>query len=183
MKYKTLIADPPWKYDNKRTGGTLKSGSSQHYQTLSLDEICSLPIKDIMDRDSICFLWVTVPLIHQCGFQTLEAWGYQYKTMLIWHKKNLEMGFWFRGGIEVCLLGVKGKVKPFHYQKANFIESNITKHSKKPEEFYDLIKPIILNPSIELFATKKREWDCVGFEIDGKDIKETLTNIIISNKE
>ena len=79
---------------------------------------------------------------------------------------SLGMGFWFRGQCEICLLGIKGKVKAFRCQKANFIQSKIRKHSQKPEEFFELIDPILPRPAIELFARQEREgWDSWGNEI------------------
>lgn len=175
-RYKTILADPPWSYENKRTGGGMRSGSCQKYRTMSVDEICQLPICNISGKDSILFLWATVPLI-QYGFQVLDAWGYKYKTMIVWRKTmSWGMGFWFRGQCELCLLGIKGKVKPFRYQKANFIQAKVGKHSEKPQEFYDFIEPVCVNPKLELFATKPREgWDCLGLEIDGNDICDILS--------
>ena len=174
-KFKTLVADPPWKYNNIRTGGAMNSGSAQKYPVMDLEDICNLPIKDIMDKDSVCFLWCTVPLI-QYGFKVLESWGYQYKTMIIWRKiMSWGMGFWFRGQVELCLLGIRGKVKPFRYQKANFIQCKVGKHSEKPDDFYTLIKPVSTEPRLELFASKDRDgWTCVGFEANGQDVKDFL---------
>jgi len=80
---------------------------------------------------------------------------------------SLGMGFWFRGQVEVCLLGVKGKIKAFRCQKANFIQSRAREHSRKPDELYELIESLGFNPKIELFARKKREgWVSWGKELE-----------------
>ena len=77
------------------------------------------------------------------------------------------MGFWYRGQVEVLLLGVKGKLKAFRIQKANFVEAKVRKHSQKPDEFYELIEATGLGPKIELFARNKRDgWDCWGNEVE-----------------
>ena len=166
-KYKTILADPPWQYRNKKTGGSMNSGSASKYQVLSTDEICTLPIKDIRDKDCILFLWATTPLLPD-AFQVMSAWGFEYKTAIYWRKiMSLGMGFWFRGQVELCLLGIKGKVKAFRSQHPNFIQYKVGKHSEKPKEFSELIEPFVIMPAIELFARKKRKgWDVWGNEIE-----------------
>lgn len=167
MKYSTILADPPWKYDNVRTGGSLTSGAAQKYSVLSVEDICNLPISDIADKNCILFLWITTPFLG-AGFEVLNAWDFKYKTTIYWRKIGRNgLGFWFRGQIEQCLLGIKGKVKPFHSQSPNIIETKKRKHSQKPEEFMDLIAPHVQFPAIELFAREKRDnWDAFGDEID-----------------
>lgn len=107
-KYKVIYADPPWSYRNKKTGGSMTSGAINQYSTMPTADICKLPIKNIAHKDSVLFLWVTVPLIED-GFKVLSAWGYKYKTMLTWRKiMSLGMGYWFRGQTEHILLGIRG---------------------------------------------------------------------------
>lgn len=165
-KYRLIYADPPWSYRNKKTGGSMKSGSIAKYPTMSLQEICELPISDISAAESVLFLWATVPLLPE-AFQVMERWGFKYKTMLTWRKiMSLGMGFWFRGQTEHLLLGVKGKVKAFRIQKANFIQCKAGKHSQKPDEFRELIELTGLQPRIELFARQKVDgWDVWGNEV------------------
>lgn len=174
-KYQILYVDPPWSYRNKKTGGSMKSGAEAKYKTLPLDEICNLNIKSIADKNCVLFLWATVPLLPE-AFETMKAWGFKYKTTIFWRKiRSLGLGFWFRGQVEVLLLGIRGKVKAFRIQKANFIQTKSLKHSHKPKEFRELIEMCGLKPRIELFATEKVEgWDAIGYEIDGKDIRDIL---------
>lgn len=174
-KYKTIVADPPWSYRNKRTGGSMMSGSEAKYPTMSLDEICGLSIKNIADKDCMLFLWCTTPLLPE-GLKVLEAWGFNYKTAVYWRKiMSLGLGFWFRGQCELCLLGIKGKVKAFRLQKPNFIQSKVRKHSQKPEEFWQLIEPVVIDPKIELFSREERVgWDALGFDVGGQDIRKVL---------
>jgi len=166
-KYQIIYADPPWSYRNKKTGGSMKSGSMAKYPTMSLNEIKSLPIQKIADKNSVLFLWATTPLLPE-AFEVMKAWGYQYKTAIYWRKiMSLGMGFWFRGQVEVLLMGIKGKVKAFRLQKPNFIQARVGKHSQKPIEFRCLIELTGLNPKIELFARQKTEgWDIWGNEME-----------------
>ncbi len=166
-KYQIIYADPPWQYRNKHTGGSLTSGALSKYPVLSTDDICALPIGFLTDKNCALFLWATVPMI-QDAFKVMEAWGFKYKTMLFWRKiMSWGMGFWYRGQVEICLLGIKGKVKAFRIQKANIVQAKVREHSRKPDEFYELIEMTGLQPRIELFARKKRDgWDCWGNEVE-----------------
>jgi len=178
-QYKLILADPPWRYDNKNTGGSNNSGSCQKYPTLSLEDIKTLPVRDIAMRDSCLFLWATSPLLPE-AFEVMKSWGYQYKTAIYWRKiMSLGMGFWFRGQIEVCLLGVRGNVKAFRSQKQNFIQAKVRKHSQKPDELYEIIESLDLNPKIELFARERRDgWDAVGLDVCGICINDSINKII-----
>jgi len=110
--------------------------------------------------------------------KVMNAWGYKYKTKIYWRKiMSLGMGFWYRGQVEELWLGIKGKIKAFRIQKPDFIETKARKHSQKPDEAYNLIEMSGLNPKIELFARNTRPgWDSIGFDIDGRDIREVLNN-------
>jgi len=177
-KYKLIIADPPWQYFNKmkarnqKTGELFDVSSRSRYNTLSIKEICDLPIiKQIVDKNCVLFLWSTAPMLAD-AFTVMKAWGFKYKTVIVWRKVfSLGLGFWFRGQCEFCLLGIKGKVKAFRCQKPNFFQTHMVKtplkHSQKPEDIFQLIEPIMekynLHPAIELFARRKRKgWDCWG---------------------
>lgn len=182
-KYQIIYADPPWSYRNKKTGGSMSSGSESKYPTLSLDEIVNIPIKNISDKNSVLFLWATVPLMPE-AFSVMGAWNFKYKTMLTWRKiMSLGMGHWFRGQCEHLLFGVRGKIKAFRLQEPNFIQCKVLKHSQKLEEFRSLINRATknMNPcnKIELFARQKVEgWTSIGYDIDRIDIKESLDKLI-----
>ena len=167
-KYKIIYADPPWSYRNKKTGGSMKSGSIQKYNIMPLEEIKALPIRDIADKNSALFLWVTCPMQYE-GMEVMTAWGYKYKTKIYWRKiMCLGMGFWFRGQVEECWLGVRGNMKAFRIQKANFIQTKVRKHSQKPDEVRGLIEMTGLNPKIELFARE----ETVGWDVWGNEVKD-----------
>lgn len=166
-KYQLIYADPPWSYRNKRTGGSMNSGAISKYPTMSIEEIKNMPIGDIVNKDCALFIWATTPLLPE-AFEVITAWGFHYKTSLYWCKTmSLGMGYWYRGQVEMLLLGIKGEVKAFRIQKPNFIQTKVREHSRKPDEFYELIEMTGLKPRIELFARNKREgWDCWGNEVE-----------------
>ena len=166
-KYRVIYADPPWAYKNKRTGGSMKSGAIDKYSVMSIEEILAVPIHNIADSHCVLFLWATVPLLPE-ALSVVEGWGFKYKTLVVWRKiMSLGMGFWLRGQCELCLVGIKGAVKPFRLQRSNFIQTKALNHSEKPEEMRHLIEATGLLPRIELFARQKVEgWDCWGNEVD-----------------
>ena len=168
--YQIIYADPPWKYrDSMKMKGIhgMIRGAASFYNTMTIQELCALPIVDISDRNSVLFLWTTVPML-QDAFKVMEAWGFKYKTSLFWRKiMTLGMGHWYRGQVEILLLGIRGKVKAFHIQKANIIQAKVREHSRKPDEFYELIELTGLGPKVELFARNRRDgWDCWGNEVE-----------------
>ena len=133
----------------------MKSGAEQQYATMTVDEICKLPVRDIADKNSVLFLWVTVPMLRE-GLQVMDAWGYHYKTALSWRKESFGLGYWFRGQMEHLLFGVRGKVKAFRMQECNFHQSKAGKHSAKPAHFREMIERTAtkgeLKGWVELFA-------------------------------
>lgn len=177
MKYDIIYADPPWRYRNKKTGGSMISGSSSKYPTMSIEQICSIPIRQVAARDSVLFLWATTPLKWE-AFQVMNSWGYTYKTTIYWRKiMSFGIGFWFRGQVEELLVGVKGNVKAFRLQEPNFIQTKVLSHSEKPEDFRQLIERATAKmPSrkrLELFARRSSpEWDVFGNEVEGSIILE-----------
>lgn len=185
MKFKVILADNPWRYRNKKTGGSLVSGAKSKYNTLSLTELCNLPVKRIADTDSVLFLWVTTPLKYEVAQSGLvEKWGFNYKTTIYWRKiMSLGLGFSFRGQVEECWMCTRGKVKPFRTQFPNIIQSKARKHSQKPEELFQMIEPSLekfnLNPRLEMFARNERPgWYAIGNEITGNDIRVDLKKLI-----
>ena len=176
-KYQVIYADPPWSYKNKKTGGSMISGAEAKYPTMTVEEICALDIP--AEKDAVLFLWATVPLLPE-AFKVMEAWGFKYKTMLTWRKiMSLGMGYWYRGQCEHLLFGVRGKVKAFRVQKANFIQSKAGKHSEKPDEVRKRIVEMFGDelPKVELFARQNHiGWDAWGNEVAESINLETSAN-------
>lgn len=192
-KYNVIYADPPWSYES-RSGRDMKHGAGEKYATMTNEDIAAMPIQEITDKNAVCFMWITVPLLPE-GLSTLSAWGFQYKTMITWRKiMSLGMGYWFRGQCEHLVLGVRGKVKPFRQQTANYWEtpydmgdvhqSKAGRHSQKPSYFRDLIsKSVAVSfeepKKLELFARSREGWFS-DMEYDGWDVYGNQVNNSIS---
>lgn len=178
LRPNVIYADPPWAYRSKHTGGSMKSGAADKYPVLSVAELCGLPVARFASRDSILFLWATVPLLPD-ALTVMQAWGFRYKTAITWHKTGrMGIGYWFRGECEHLLVGTRGKVKPFRSTLPNHVEAPILRHSEKPQVFRHIIEQVTANMSplrFEMFATRPHEgWSVAGLDVDGRDIRDVL---------
>jgi len=168
-EYRVIYADPPWSYKFTSPTGSRRptycNGASDYYDVMSLDEIKALPIAQCAARDSVCFMWTTVPMLPD-ALATLNAWGFKYKTMLTWHKLRCKgMGYWFRGHTEHVLFGVRGRVKAFRSLRHNIVAAKVFKHSQKPHIFYEYIESVVDGPRLEMFARNTRSgWQSWGNE-------------------
>tara|TARA_R100000329_G_scaffold151315_1_gene146953 strand:- start:2323 stop:2931 length:609 start_codon:yes stop_codon:yes gene_type:complete len=178
-KYNIVYADPPWHYGSKsavnNTIGSQIKPLSDHYNTMTLQELIELPIKNIIKNDAVCFMWVTDSHLDE-ALEVFKAWGFKYKTIAFnWIKTTSKGNYcknvapWTMKSSEICLLGVKGTMSK--YKQANNIESLViaerTKHSKKPQEVRNRIELLFGDlPRIELFARDKTPgWDVWGNEV------------------
>lgn len=171
-KYKTILADPPWRFQNRTGKIAPEHKRLARYRTLSLDEIKEMPVEQIAEETSHLYLWVPNALLPD-GLEVMKAWGFQYKTNLIWEKTRKDggqdgrgVGFYFRNVTEILLFGVRGKnvrtLSPARSQ-VNLIRSMKREHSRKPDEIIGLIEACSPGPYIELFARGDREgWDMWG---------------------
>jgi len=174
-KYQIIYADPSWDYTNKvfRTHRINKYAGSAiwHYETMCVDEIKNLPVKEIADKNCILFLWVTFPNLQE-GLDVIKAWGFTYKTVgFSWIKLNKKngkpffgIGHYTKSNCEVCLIGVKGKPKIIDDTISSAIISPRQDHSRKPNIIRDKIVQLCGDlPRIELFARQKiPNWDAWG---------------------
>ena len=139
-KYQIIYADPPWNYKVYSKKGLGRSAES-HYPTMSIEDICALPVGNLADKDCALFLWVTIPCLLE-GLSVLKAWGFTYKTVgFVWVKQNRKadslfwgMGYWTRSNVELCILATKGHPKRINAAVHQVIVSHIEEHSKKPQE-------------------------------------------------
>lgn len=185
MRFDCIVIDPPWKYRNVNTGGTLISGSDKKYPTLSFKELQDLQqlIHRVSNSDAIIFLWVTNSFLRE-GLQLIDDYGFEYKTLITW-VKNINgkgLGYWYRGNTEHMILGVKGNIKAFHSQNINVFHSDIKQHSQKPIKAYELIddatRTIKNCKTLEIFARKQyKDWTCIGYDLDGLDVYDALDQI------
>jgi len=175
-KFATVLADPPWQFQNRTGKMAPEHKRLSRYPTLTLDEIKSIPISDSLEESAHLYLWVPNALLFD-GLQVLEAWGFTYKSNLIWYKVRKDggpdrrgVGFYFRNVTEIILFGVKGKnnrtLKPGRTQE-NIIVTQKREHSRKPDEQYKLIESCSKGPYLELFARGERKnWTVWGNQAD-----------------
>lgn len=184
-RYSVIYADPPWKYDCK----ALEGCAENHYPTMSVEEICKLPVEALAANDSLLFLWATYPQLKE-ALQVVEAWGFTYKTCAFtWIKKNkiadslfYGLGFWTRGNAEVCLLATRGKPTRTSNSVFSIIQSPVAAHSEKPDEARRRIVELVGDvPRLELFARKKYEgWDVWGNEVSSNpDVSEIMDTVLL----
>lgn len=175
-KFATVLADPPWRFDNKT--GKVAPGHKRlnRYDTMSFEEIEALPVHSITSDVAHLYLWVPNALLPQ-GLSVMKAWGFQYKSNLVWHKVRKDggpdgrgVGFYFRNVTELILFGVKGKnartLAPGRRQ-VNFLATRKREHSRKPDEQYAIIESCSPGPYLELFSRGTRPgWTVWGKQAD-----------------
>jgi len=171
-KFGAILADPPWEFKNKTGKIAPQHKKTSRYKTLSLEDIKSLPVERVSSKRSHLYLWVPNALIKE-GLEVMDAWGFKYKTNLIWRKIRKDggsdgrgVGFYFRNTTEIILFGVKGKnvrTRKLGRTQVNVIETRKREHSRKPDELYKIIENCSWGPFLELFARGKREgWTSWG---------------------
>ena len=190
-KFRIIYSDPPWKYGSKTrlnnsTGRQIKK-LSEHYFSMTTEEICKLPVEQITEKDACCFLWFT-SAFGEDAYKVMRSWGFRpIKIIFVWEKmtKNWKtcqnIGPWTMGNYEYVLFGTKGTMQKYK-QKNNLSEKVCAlrkNHSQKPDEVRDLIVKLFGDlPRVELFARKQTPgWLCLGEEINNKNIKEELWNL------
>jgi N6-adenosine-specific RNA methylase IME4 len=181
-KYATILADPPWRFANRTGKMAPEHKRLLRYPTLSIDEIKGLPVAQLAAPKSHLYLWVPNALL-SWGLEVVEAWGFEYKSVITWYKVRKDggpdgrgVGFYFRNVTEMVLFGVKGKnnrtLRPGRRQ-TNIIVTRKREHSRKPDELYPIIEVCSPGPRLELFARFKREgWRQWGNEDVEQNIEE-----------
>jgi len=163
-RYPIILADPPWKYENPPIGGSNRS-IENHYPTMTLDEICALPVADIAADQALLYLWATAPKLAEC-LDVVTAWGFEYRTNLVWVKDKIGMGYHARSQHELLLVCRRGEMPPPEAgtQSSSVIFSDRGEHSEKPTAFHELIERLYPDVGkIELFSRKPRTgWDSWG---------------------
>lgn len=163
-RYPVIYADPPWKYWN-----TVESRDNQnHYPTMTLEDICALPIQDVCTSDAILFMWAISPELKE-ALKVIDAWGFNYQTSMVWVKDKIGLGWYVRNQHEFLLIATKGDfIKPAHADRpSSVINAPRLEHSAKPSIVYDIIEKMYPDlPKIELFCRTPREnWASWGNEI------------------
>lgn len=175
-KYSIIYADPPWKYNSRANHKTrFRGGAEGHYPLMTMQEIKSLPIEKLPADNSVLFLWCTFPYLNE-QIKLFEHWGFKYKTLgFSWLKQNPKnkklffgVGYYAKSNCEICLMGIKGKMKPVSNKVSSAILAPRREHSRKPDEARNRIVELFGDlPRIELFARQQADgWDCWGNEVE-----------------
>jgi N6-adenosine-specific RNA methylase IME4 len=184
-KYNVIYADPPWSYENvslKADDAGKEISIDGRYDLMTLEDLKNMPIKNIVQKDSVCFMWVTNPLLPE-GLELLKAWGFKYKTMLTWKKTSCS-GFWFMGITEHILFGVRGNVRAFRSGLLNFHACKSGSHSEKPHHFRDLISKAVVKSfdppvKLELFARSRDglfpDYEYEGWDVFGNEVNNSIS--------
>lgn len=185
QKYKTILADPPWQFQNRTGKVAPEHKRLNRYPTMTMEDIKALPVEQIADESSHLYLWVPNALLPD-GLEVMKAWGFQYKTNIIWEKIRKDggpdgrgVGFYFRNVTEILLFGIKGAnartLSPARTQ-VNIIRSQKREHSRKPDEIIDLIEACSPGPFLELFARGERDgWALWGNQANEKYVPDWPT--------
>ena len=175
-KFSTILADPPWQFQNRTGKVAPEHKRLNRYGTMTLPEICDLPVADIAADRAHLYLWVPNALLPD-GLEVMKAWGFKYVSNIIWEKVRLDgqpdgrgVGFYFRNVTEILLFGTRGKnvrtLDPARSQ-VNVIRSRKREHSRKPDEQYDIIEACSWGPRLEMFSRgKRRGWEVWGNQAD-----------------
>lgn len=175
-KFKTILADPPWQFQNRTGKVAPEHKRLNRYGTMTLDEIKALPVSVAADDTAHLYMWVPNALLPD-GLEVMKAWGFNYKANIVWHKLRKDggsdgrgVGFYFRNVTELLLFGTRGKnartLQPGRTQ-VNYIGTRKREHSRKPDEQYDLIQSCSPGPFLELFARGERPgWAVWGNQAD-----------------
>ena len=175
-KFSTIVADPPWQFQNRTGKVAPEHKRLSRYSTLSLQEIKDIPVQLAAQDTAHLYLWVPNALLRE-GLEVMEAWGFKYKTNLAWYKIRKDggpdgrgVGFYFRNVTELILFGVRGKnvrtLKPGRSQP-NIISTRKREHSRKPDEQYKIIESCSWGPYLEMFSRGNRKnWTCWGNQAD-----------------
>jgi N6-adenosine-specific RNA methylase IME4 len=180
QRFATVLADPPWRFQNRTGKMAPEHRRLSRYGTMDLDQIKALPVADVTAATAHLYLWVPNALLPE-GIAVLNAWGFAYKSNLVWHKIRKDggsdgrgVGFYFRNVTELILFGVKGKnartLAPGRRQ-VNYLGTQKREHSRKPDQLYDIVEACSPGPYLELFARGTRKgWSGWGNQASDYEI-------------
>lgn len=175
-RFKTILADPPWRFQNSTGKVAPEHKRLNRYGTMAFADIQMLPIAQLADETCHLYLWIPNALLPE-GLTVMRSWGFTYKANVVWHKIRKDggsdgrgVGFYFRNVTELLLFGVRGKnartLAPGRSQ-VNMMQTRKREHSRKPDEQYALIEGCSPGPYLELFGRGVREgWTTWGYQAD-----------------
>ena len=163
--FRVIVADPPWPYGIRQ--GDITHRARNPYGAMSMGDIKKYLKPDLPFKDCVLWLWTTNAFLRE-SFEVIEAWGFQYKTMLTWVKNKIGLGDYLRGKTEHCMMCVKGKPLIHLTNQSTALIAPSNSHSQKPKEFYSLVDALCPGSKVELFSrVKKRDgWVLHGINFD-----------------
>ena len=162
-KFRCIYADPPWAYDNQAT----RAATHRHYETLTVYELCELPVRDLVEEECHLHLWTTNVFLFDCP-RIFEAWGFDFKSSFVWVKPQMGIGNYWRNSHEILLLGVRGGMTAISQSEHSWIESPRTRHSQKPESVREAVMRLSPGRYLELFGRRAVDgWTVFGNEVAG----------------
>lgn len=177
--FKTILADPPWRFTNRTGKVAPEHRRLDRYSTMEIAEIAGLPVADVAAANAHLYLWTPNALLPE-ALRVMEAWGFRYISNIIWAKRRKDggpdgrgVGFYFRNVTEMLLFGVRGSMRTLQpaRSRVNMIETRKREHSRKPDEQYELIEACSPGPYLELFARHPRP----GWVVWGDEADEAVT--------
>ena len=164
-KYRVIYADPPWQYGDERSGF---GGATDHYNIMTMEDLKAMPVASLAEDNSVLFLWGTAPLLPE-AVELIEAWGFKYKTNIIWDKVRANLGNYTSVRHEHLFIATKGSGVPDNTTRVDSVQvvERIGRHSEKPEEFRKIIETLYTyGNKLEMFARKSVEgWEVFGNEL------------------
>lgn len=170
----TIYADPPWRYGNQAT----RASTDNHYGTMSVADICAMPIAKLAAKKAHLHLWTTNAFLRD-SFAVLESWGFEYKSIFVWVKPQMGIGNYWRVSHELMLLGVRGGLTFSDHSQMSWLHKDRERHSGKPEAVRRLIEKVSPGPRLELFGRKLVD----GWTVFGNQIERNMFDGKDSNKE
>ena len=189
--FQTILADPPWRFQNRTGKMAPEHKRLLRYPTLEFEEIYELPVAQFATATSHLYLWVPNALLAE-GLETMRRWGFTYKTNIVWFKIRKDggpdgrgVGFYFRNVTELVLFGIRGSMRTLSpgRRQVNALMTQKREHSRKPDEFYSIIESCSPGPYFELFARYPRAgWTQWGNEVvERKDDLESNLKVVSIN--
>jgi N6-adenosine-specific RNA methylase IME4 len=161
-RFATIYADPPWKYGNQSS----RAATDDHYGTMTVEEICALPVEQLASDAALLWLWTTNGFLVEALTRVIPAWGFEFKSVLVWCKPQMGTGNYVRVSHEFLLIASRGGLRPDGKNQTSWLVSERERHSAKPNAFREIVEHISPGPRIELFARETRpRWTVWGNEI------------------
>jgi N6-adenosine-specific RNA methylase IME4 len=166
-KFGTIYADPPWQYGNQGT----RASTGNHYNTMTLDDICSMPVESLAADDAHLHLWTTNAFLFDAK-RVMDAWGFEYRSVFVWVKPQMGIGNYWRVSHEFLLLGIRGNAKRFNeHNHMSWAQIDRSKHSAKPEQIRRTIEKVSNGPYLELFGRNQvHGWTVFGNQVSAQSV-------------